>query len=177
MTGVHLHLLVNHAPILGAFFALALFAGAYVYAREVLQRVALVTLVVVGIAGAAAKWSGDPAEDAVRGMPGVTRASIHEHEEMADKAFVAAAILGVAALASLFKWRRGPLPSGVAAGCAVGTGIVAGLMAYTGLLGGQVRHVEVRPGATAADAIAIEPPRARRAPGGVQDSLRGAPPE
>jgi hypothetical protein len=35
------------------------------------------------------------------------------------------------------------------------------MMAYTGLLGGRVRHTEVRPGATPADAAAIEPPRQR----------------
>jgi hypothetical protein len=38
------------------------------------------------------------------------------------------------------------------------------MMAYTGLLGGQIRHTEVRPGATPADATVIEP-RPVRPPG------------
>jgi len=37
-------------------------------------------------------------------------------------------------------------------------------MLYTGLLGGQIRHTEVRPGATKADAMTIEPPPQRRPP-------------
>lgn len=90
MTGTHLHLLVNHAPILGAIFALALLVTSLRYGRDVLQRTALVVLIIVGAAAGAAKFSGEPAEDGVRGVPGVTRALIHEHEEMADKAFLAA---------------------------------------------------------------------------------------
>ena len=105
MTGTHLHLLVNHIPILGAFFALALLVASFKYARDVLQRTAMVTLIVVGIAGSAAKLTGDPAEDGARGKPGVTRAAIHEHEEAADKAFLAAAALGLFAAFALVRTR------------------------------------------------------------------------
>ena len=55
--------------------------------------------------------------------------------------------------------RRGAL---AALGALAGAAVVSGMMAYTGLLGGQVRHTEVRPGATPADAMTVEP---RRAPG------------
>jgi hypothetical protein len=41
------------------------------------------------------------------------------------------------------------------------TAFVGGAFAYTALLGGEVRHTEVRPGATKADALAIEPQRQR----------------
>ena len=167
MSGSHLHLLVNHVPILGALFALGLLLGSWFYAPEVLRRLALVLLVIVGVAGGVAKLSGDPAEDGVRGVPGVTRAAIHTHEDMADKAFIAAAILGVFAAVVLVRARQSPLPQSSFAISLVGTMIVSALMGYAGLLGGQVRHTEVRPGATAADAIAIEPPRAPRPPGGT----------
>ncbi len=159
MTGTHQHLLVNHVPIIGAIFALALLLTSLRYGRDVLQRTALAVLFVVGVAGAAAKFSGEPAEDGVRGMPGVTRAAIHEHEEIADNAFLAAAALGLLAGAALWRWRRAALPNSAAIGALVGTVVVTALMAYTGLLGGQIRHTEVRAGATSADAIAIEPPR------------------
>ena len=161
MTGTHLHLLVNHVRILGAIFALALRIASLRYGRDVLQRTALVVLVIVGMAAAAAKFSGEPAEDGVRGMPGVTRAAIHEHEEIADNAFLAAVALGVLSAAALLRWRREPIPHGAALTSLAGTAVVSALMAYTGLLGGQIRHTEVRPGATAADATMIEPARVR----------------
>ncbi|MBC8089876.1 MAG: hypothetical protein H7Z40_21665, partial [Phycisphaerae bacterium] len=133
MTGTHLHLLVNHVPIIGAIFALGLLLASMRYARDVLHRTALVVLVVVGTAAGAAKLTGEPAEDGVRGMPGVTRAAIHEHEEMADKAFLAAAALGLFSLAAIVRWRSRAIPSGVTVTTLGGTLIVCGLMAFTGL--------------------------------------------
>lgn len=162
MTGVHLHLLVNHAPVLGALFALALLAASFFYAADVLRRTALVVLIGVGIAGAAANYTGQPAEDAIRGFPGVRRALIHQHEEMGQRSFYAAAVLGLLALGALVRWRRTPVSRPATLAMLAGTVVVSGMMGYTGLLGGQVRHTEVRTGATAADAMAIEP---RRQPG------------
>jgi hypothetical protein len=160
-TGVHLHLLVNHAPIFGALFALALLAASFMWAPDVLRRTALVLLIGTGIAGFVADQTGEPAEDAIRGFPGVKRDVIHEHEELGEKAFIAASVVGVLAIGALFRWRRTPIPQGVAVGALAGAAVVSGMMAYTGLLGGYVRHTEVRPGATAADATTIEPRRVR----------------
>jgi hypothetical protein len=162
MSGVHVHLLVNHAPILGAIFALALLVASFLWAPDALRRTALVVLVGVGLAGAAANFSGEPAEDAIRGFPGVQRALIHEHEEMGELSFYTAAALGVLALGALLRWRRVPVPPVAALGALAGAAVVSGMMAYTGLLGGRVRHNEVRTDATAADAMKIEP---RRPPG------------
>jgi hypothetical protein len=161
MTGLHLHLLVNHVPILGSVFALCLLLASFLWAPDVLRRAGMVTLVVVGVAGATAKFTGEPAERGVSGLPGVTRSAIHEHEEMADNSFIAAGLLGLVALGALIRWRRSPVPRGAALGITAGTALVAGMMAYTGLLGGRIRHTEVRPGATADDALRIEPRRAR----------------
>jgi hypothetical protein len=163
-SGAHLQLLVNHVPILGALFALALLVASYVYAGDVLRRTAFVVLVATALGAAASAYSGDSAEDAVRGFPGVHRDQIHAHEEIADKAYLASGILAVLALGALVRWRSSPVPAGATVVILVGTALVSGLMAYTGLLGGRVRHSEVRPGAVPADAIVIEPPRAPRPP-------------
>ncbi|MES2176393.1 MAG: hypothetical protein V4550_00900 [Gemmatimonadota bacterium] len=161
MTGAHLHLLINHVPILGAILAVLLLLVSRWYGGEILARTALVLLVVVGLAGTGAKYTGEPAEDAVRGLPGITRAAIHEHEEMADTAFLAAVAVALVSAGILARWRREPIPGAAFTVALLGSLAVSGLMAYTGLLGGQVRHTEVRPGATPADASAIEAPRAR----------------
>src|SRR3954471_9294608 len=100
-SGAHFHLLVNHAPIFGSLFALALLIASYFTSAGVLRRTAFVVLILTAIAGAAADLSGDAAEDAIRGLPGVKRDVIHAHEEMADKAYILADILGVLALAGL----------------------------------------------------------------------------
>ncbi len=161
MDGTHLHLLVNHVPVLGAFGAVALLLVSFFYGGAVLERAALVLLVVVGVAAGAAKFSGEPAEDTVRGLPGVTRDAIEEHADLGDNAFIGAAVLALLSLGALIRWRQTPLPRGVTLSVLGGAVVLSGTMAYVGLLGGQIRHTEVRPGATKADAAAIEAPRTR----------------
>ena len=162
--GAHLHLLVNHAPIFGSLFALLLLIASYFKSPDVLRRTALVVLVATAIAGVAADLSGDAAEEAVKGLPGVRREDVQAHSQMGDKAYILAGLLGVLSLGALVRWRRRPIPASATLVAVLATAFVSGAMMYTGLLGGQVRHTEVRPGATAADAIIIEPPRKRRPP-------------
>jgi len=164
LTGVHLHLLVNHAPIFGALFAILLFLASYVWAPDVLRRSAFVVLIFTGLAGVISNYTGEPAEDAIRGFPGVKRAVIHEHEEMGEKSFIVASVVGVLAIVLLARARATPVSGGAAATGLIASIVVFGMMAYTGLLGGRVRHTEVRPGATPADAAVVEPPRAPRPP-------------
>ncbi len=163
-SGAHLHLIVNHAPIFGSLFALALLVASYFAAPDVLRRTAFVVLIGTAIAGVAADLTGDPAQDAIRGFPGIRREVIHDHEAMGDKAYLVGGLVGVLALGALVRWRRKPVPGNAAVVMLVGTVAVSGLMIYTGLLGGEVRHTEVRPGAVKADAMTIEPPRQRPRP-------------
>lgn len=162
LTGVHFHLLVNHSPIFGSLFALALFIASYFTARDTLRRTALVVLIASAIAGAAADLSGESAEHALRGIPGVRHDDIEAHQHMGDKAYYLGDILGVLALIALIRWRSRPVHAGVTHVAVLTTAFVAGAFIYTGLLGGRIRHTEIRPGATPADALIVEPPRRRR---------------
>jgi uncharacterized membrane protein len=161
-SGVHLHLLVNHAPIFGALFGFALLVSSLLFAPDVLRRAAFVVLIANGIAAFVADQTGEPAEDAIRGFPGVRRELVHEHEDSGEQAFIAAAIVGAIALGALVRWRRTPVPRGITLVVLVGAAVVSVMMAYTGLLGGRIRHTEVRPGAVPGDAMIVEPPPPRR---------------
>jgi uncharacterized membrane protein len=167
LSGAHLHLLVNHAPIFGSLFALVLLLASYFTSPETFRRTAFVVLIATAIAGATADLSGDAAKDAIRGFPGVRREVIDAHEKMGDKAYYLGDILGVLALVALIRWRRRPVPASATLVAVLATAFVGGAFVYTGLLGGQIRHTEVRPGATKADAMTIEPPR-QRPPGQPQ---------
>ena len=164
LAGAHPHLLVNHVPILGAFFALGLLVASYFVGGDVLRRTGFAFLIVTALAAGASDLSGDPAVEATKGLPGITRNAVHAHEDSAGKAFFVAGVVGVLALGALIRWRRTPVPASATLTLLVATVILSGMMAWTGLLGGQVRHTEVRPGATPAAATIIEPPRARGAP-------------
>ena len=161
MIGAHLHLLVNHTPILGALFALALLVASFLYAPEVLRRTTFAVLIFTGIAAAVTNLSGDPAAEVVRGLPGVRQQFIEHHSDMGDVAAIAAGIVGVLAIGALLRWRRRPIPPAGAYTALAVTAVLSAIMVYTGLLGGRIRHTEVRPGATKADAMAVEHERPR----------------
>jgi uncharacterized membrane protein len=156
-SGAHVHLLVNHAPVFGTLFALALLITSYFTYPDVFRRTAFVVLIASAIAGAAANLSGDAAQDAIRGFPGVKRQLIHAHEQMGDKAYYLGVALGVLALIALIRWRRRPVPASAALVAVLATAFVCGAFVYTALLGGRIRHTEIRPGATPTDATVIEP--------------------
>jgi uncharacterized membrane protein len=147
MSDVHLHLLLNHVPILGTLFAFLLGLYGALRRQPAVVRAALLALVVTGIASVAALRTGEGAEDAVERLPGVSESILHDHEEAAESANVAAILLAIASLGILF-WRRKAPDLGTPATVVVLAGalVVFGLMARTGNLGGQIRHTEIRDG-------------------------------
>ena len=150
MNDAHLHLLVNHVPILGTLFALLLGAYGAVRQQPAVVRAAFLALIVSGIGGYVAQETGEGAEEIVEEL-GIDHRMIHEHEEAAEWATWAG--LGLAAVAlGVLMWRRrepevGTIPT---VGVLVFAAVVFAMMARVGNLGGEIRHTEVRDGATAA---------------------------
>jgi len=141
MNGAHLHLILTHLPIVGIPLALLLLLWGRVRRCDEIERSALGALVLLGALTVAAKWTGEGAEEVLKGLPDYPRPWVHEHEEMADKATLATAFLGLLSLAGLLK-RQASRKLGAAI-LAVGL-LSSGLLVYTGALGGQIRHTEIR---------------------------------
>lgn len=143
----HVHLLLNHFPIIVTALGLLVLIIAMVRKRDDLTRVAFWLFVGGAVSALPTYLTGDPAEQAVEDMPGVTRQLIHAHEDAAVWAAIIVGILGVFALWALWRYRRpAALPAWV-----VRTALIVSLfgstaMARTGLLGGEIRHTEVRAG-------------------------------
>jgi uncharacterized membrane protein len=143
----HLHLMVNHVPVLGTPFALALGAAGLWRRQDVLIRAALVALVLVaGFAWATAR-TGHEAEEIVEELPGVSHDRIHRHEEAAEWAARGSIGLGLLALAVLLVGRR-LLSRAAAAVVLVLAAGLSGWLAWTANLGGEIRHPEIRSGAS-----------------------------
>jgi hypothetical protein len=156
MSGVHIHLLLNHIPVIGGMFVLALLALALVRRSSELAKIALGFFAVLGAVAVVVFLTGEPAEELVEGLPGVSEGIMERHEELALIATVAMAALGSLSLAALAAFRRRLLPRWVgAAGFALALG-VGGLMGYTANLGGQIRHTEIRAGTTVDGGTALD---------------------
>lgn len=146
-TLAHLHLLLNHLPIIVTALGTLLLLVAVIRHRDDLARVALAFFVGGGVSALAAYLTGEPAEHTVEGLPGVTEALIARHQDTALVASLVVGLLAAGALWTLWQHRRATaLPRGVTR-LLLGTALVAsGAMAWTGLLGGEIRHTEIRPG-------------------------------
>jgi hypothetical protein len=154
MNGAHLHLLMNHGPVVGSVFAALLMAWMVARGSADGRRVALAGLLVVALASLPAYFSGEPAEDAVEHQPGIEQRRIETHEGAAKVALVGALVTGAFALAGLVRFRRREPAMGFLF-VALGLNLASvGLFARAASLGGEIRHPEIRAGAPAAPGAA-----------------------
>lgn len=147
MNWAHAHLIINHAPVMGAFFCLFLLAWGLFRRSEEVNRAALLGSVVTAFAAGGAYLTGSYAGDLVQNLPDVSAVRISTHEDAALLAFIASIATGVAALAGLWMARRGgPLPRWSLWGCLILGLVTCALMARAANLGGEIRLPEARPG-------------------------------
>jgi uncharacterized membrane protein len=143
----HLHLLLNHFPIIVTILGLLLLAVAMWRNSDSLTRVALAFFVGGALSALPTYLTGESAEKTARHLPDVTRELIETHSDSAVISAIFVGLLGVFALWALWRFRTDvTLPRWVVRVALVASIIGSGLMSWTGLLGGQIRHTEARPG-------------------------------
>jgi uncharacterized membrane protein len=143
----HLHLMLNHVPVLGTLFGLVLLAWGIMRRNDALQRAALVTFTVVALIAIPVYLTGEPAEEAVEHLAGTVDSAIDPHEDAALISFIAMELLGALALGALLLSRTRFKPALVVRGAFVIAVLTGGLMVWTANLGGRIRHGEAGAGA------------------------------
>ena len=169
MNAAHLHLLLNHAPVFGVLFALALLGLGQLRRSDEFSRLGLLCLIISGLAALAAMLTGEPAEEAVEHLAGVTERAIHAHEEAAELAAVATYAGSAVALAALMFFRRTGLGPRLTTLALIVALAAFGLMARTANLGGQIRHPEIAGSVAATEEHAAAPAASEPGPGGQDD--------
>lgn len=154
MNWAYTHLLLNHIPHLVIPLALALLVFGMLKRSDELKRAALGIFVVTALFAVAIYLTGEPAEEVVEHLPGVSESAIEQHEESALASLIAIELLGLAALAGLAVRGRFASLSGRLVIASLLLAVVAGvLVARTANLGGRIRHTEIRPAEASAPAI------------------------
>src|SRR5687768_4454755 len=145
MNLAHLHLLLNHWPIIGAFIGLGLLLVSMLAKSDDGKRLSLGGFTLLALVTIPTYVSGSAAEIAVAGQPGVQDALIRTHEGIALVAFALMQLTGAVAWYGLWRSRRRPRPSegNIVVVLLLAIGTVA-LMALAGNTGGEIRHPEVR---------------------------------
>jgi hypothetical protein len=146
VSGAHLHLLVSHVPVVGAFFVWALLVAAAWRGDRSLWQAGIVGAVLMALAGSLAMTSGPIAQEQVRRSLDEAGLEYARTHEVAGQ--IATAVLALVGVLGIQAWLtmgpRGPHARWIVAGMLVGAAVAAGMAAWAGAAGGRIRHVEAR---------------------------------
>ncbi len=152
---VHVHLLLNHLPIIGMIIGLGLFLLGLVQKSDDLKRASLLVFLGLSLISIPTYMSGSGAQEVVCPVPEgatklppcstqpINRTAIEIHNDTALAAFAVIEFLGVFAWLGLWQYRRISRPTtwNVAVILLLSV-ITLGLMAAAGNTGGAIRHPE-----------------------------------
>ena len=147
MNWAHVHLIINHIPVIGIGLLILLFIVAMVRKNKGLITVALAFIILISLATIPVYLTGEPAEEVVEDMPGISEELIEEHEEQAEIAFILVEVAGGLALITLIA-RRYSDKLGQRLGILTLLVLIVsgGLLGWTANLGGKIHHEEIRSG-------------------------------
>jgi uncharacterized membrane protein len=145
MNDAHLHMVVNHFPIIGTILGLGILIASIILRNKTVQNVGYCLFIIAAIFGAVSMSTGEGAEEIAEKLPEVTHQIIHEHEEMAEKLIIFLYILGVTSIVGLYfnlkKHSKASIFSYLVAIISLATVYLA---KETGTTGGEIRHTEIR---------------------------------
>src|SRR5262249_37423037 len=142
----HIHMVLNHFPTIGFVIALVVYVCALVMRDVVMTRSGLVLFVICTIlviptyvTGAASMWALTAPP-----VPGISKAVINAHRDMALLTLFGVAFTGVAAWIELWRFRHLGRFSSRSLYLVLAFAIITlAVMAETGHRGGQINHPEI----------------------------------
>lgn len=144
--------MTNHLPVFGMVFSFPILAwGALRSSDDVdVKKVGFGILVVTALIAIPVYLTGEPAEETVESLRGVTKQIIERHEHLAMFALISVIVSGAVALVGLIVIRSGATVQRAAIFLTLLlSAFTSGMMGWTAKLGGEIRHTEIRSGAQA----------------------------
>lgn len=159
----HLHLLLNHFPVIGMMIAFGLFVAGLLWKSDDLKRASLVIFLGISLLSIATYVTGNAAGEAIcdgvdhldgqdaiapdkpcRLPLGASRAIIQMHEDAAFTALGFMELCGVFAWLGLWQFRRtSRIPAATLAIICVLSVVTLALMSRAANMGGDIRHPEI----------------------------------
>jgi uncharacterized membrane protein len=147
MNQAHLHMVVNHFPIIGIIIGMIVLGVGIATKSASSKRIGSFILVGSAIFSFPSFASGEGAEEIVENLPGVSENLIERHEELAEQfmGFVWAIIL-LGILTLLSEWKMKKFTQWIYI-CLFVVSVLATYYAkQVGTSGGEIRHTEIRKG-------------------------------
>lgn len=143
MNAAHWHLIMNHLPVLGTVFGILLLAYGFVRKSDELKQTALGVFVFSALLTIPVYLTGEPAEEIVEHLAGVSEAIIEQHEDWAFYSLILMELTGALALINLISFGRS-FGKKLVVVTALASLLALGSILWTANLGGKIRHSEIR---------------------------------
>ena len=145
MNDAHLHMVVNHFPIVGTILAIGILIAGLLNKNQSIINTAYVLFIIGAVFGILSMNTGEGAEELVEDMPGIGWKIIHEHEEFAEKMALLLDVLGILSLVGFyFQYKNNPKQKLVSYAILI-LGIASlFVIQKVGTSGGEIRHTEIR---------------------------------
>jgi uncharacterized membrane protein len=140
----HVHLLLNHFPIIGTIIGLGLYLFALIANSDHLKQASLVVFLGIAMLAFPTYLSGSAAAAEIQRLPGVSKQLILAHQDSAMLAFIFMEITGSFAWLGLWQHRRlARVPRWNLTLVLLLSVITVLLMSTVGNTGGDIRHPEI----------------------------------
>jgi hypothetical protein len=143
ITPAHLHVLLNHIPIVGLPVVLLFLLWGVARHEDAVVRAALIGTVLLAAGTWLVDYTGDGAKDDIRHLAWFNKDVVKSHEDAGDQSEIAAIATGVVALATLVLARGGRgFRRSLVWAVVLLLVVSSGLAARAGWRGGKIRHDE-----------------------------------
>jgi len=144
MNATHFHLLLNHFPIIGTLIGTIILVYGFITKELKIKILSAYVIAAMALVAVPVYLTGEPAEETVEHISGISETSIELHEEAAEFAIVMMSITGFLALISIVVSKIKPaLILRVCYVLLLFSTISFAAMARVGYLGGKIRHTEL----------------------------------
>ncbi|AWG22453.1 hypothetical protein FFWV33_13430 [Flavobacterium faecale] len=145
MNDAHLHLMVNHFPIVGLIIGFGILISGLYFRNNGIKNTAYSVFIVAAVAAFLSMYTGEGAEELVEDMPNIGHQIIHEHEEYAEKLALILYAMGLLSIAGFYLNVKVHAKARLVSIIVLVTAAIAVIFALkTGETGGEVRHTEIR---------------------------------
>lgn len=145
MNDAHLHLMVNHFPIIGLIFGFGILISGLYFRNNGIKNTAYSVFIVAAITAFLSMYTGEGAEELVEDMPNIGHHIVHEHEEYAEKLALILYVLGALSILGFYLNVKIHAKARLVSVIILVTAAVGLIFALkTGTSGGEIRHTEIR---------------------------------
>lgn len=144
MDSVHIHLILNHVPILLSIISIPIVLWGYYRSNRSILRLGLLGFLIAGLTVIPVFLTGESAHERVEDIQTISERYMEEHEDAAEVSLWLTVLLGTFGFGGLIieRYRPGFFHVYIAALLMVSL-VTAGFLTYTGYLGGNIRHTEL----------------------------------